>query len=178
MINIKKYKSNIMGTFTYFIISIMLFMLPITLLMWTFINSDEVIYALFVFPVFFIVILFMIIFSNIINLIAWIFIKPTIYIYDNFFSYKNKNVKYVDVEKIVFDKGTVSKTGGGTPCSITFHRDNQILCEITSPSYIASMIIIKRCRNAKIILVSKFSKIVFSSMYIVALIIWLLMLFM
>lgn len=84
------------------------------------------------------------------NLIAMIFTKIQVYVYDTYFQHLHYKVNYLDVKKIIFDLGIIGKTGS-TPCSITFFDEEyRMLSSIDNPSFIMMFIVLSRCKNAKV----------------------------
>ena len=109
----------------------------------------------------FISVAFIIIF-NIINLIILIFIKHDLFLHKDRIVYTANEVKlegisipseceikYEDVGFIVVKYGYIKRYSSGEPTRLEIYdKYNDLVMEINNPSFIASLIILKRCKSA------------------------------
>ena len=143
---IMKFKRNFLLTYILFFNSLMMFiMTPILMIMLSFV--DDVKNMLFMVPVMFVLLTVLTIFLNIINMITWPFSKKIVHIGNNEISYNNKTIIISDITKIYFDLGTVNKFNGGTPCCLSLYIKDKVELSITHVSFIALLVIIKKCKK-------------------------------
>ena len=143
---IMKFKRNFLLTYILFFNSLMMFiMTPILMIMLSFV--DDVKNMLFMVPFMFVLLTVLTIFLNIINMITWPFSKKIVHIGNNEISYNNKTIIISDITKIYFDLGTVNKFNGGTPCCLSLYIKDKVELSITHVSFIALLVIIKKCRK-------------------------------
>ena len=141
-----KFKRNFLLTYILFFNSLMMFiMTPILMIMLSFV--DDVKNMLFMVPVMFVLLTVLTIFLNIINMITWPFSKKIVHIGNNEISYNNKTIIISDITKIYFDLGTVNKFNGGTPCCLSLYIKDKVELSITHVSFIALLVIIKKCKK-------------------------------
>ena len=141
-----KFKRNFLLTYILFFNSLMIFvMIPILMIMLSFV--DDVKNMLFMVPFMFVLLTVLTIFFNIINMITWPFSKKIIHIGKNEISYSNKTIMISDITKIYFDLGTVNKFNGGTPCCLSLYINDKVELSITHVSFIALLVIIKKCKE-------------------------------
>ena len=109
----------------------------------------------------FISVAFIIIF-NVINLIILIFIKHDLFLHKDRIVYtanevklegisipSEREIKYEDVGFIVVKYGYIKRYSSGEPTRLEIYdKYNDLVMEINNPSFIASLIILKRCKNA------------------------------
>ena len=109
----------------------------------------------------FISVAFIIIF-NIINLIILIFIKHDLFLHKDRIVYtanevklegisipSEREIKYEDVGFIVVKYGYIKRYSSGEPTRLEIYdKYNDLVMEINNPSFIASLIILKRCKSA------------------------------
>ena len=134
-----------------------------------------------------IVYLVLVVAVNIINLIIWIFAKAKLTVYKERITYADhtvrlqgmemnceREIKLEDVGYIHFDYGALSRYGGGSPCILSlFDMHNDLIMEIKNPSFIATLIIIKRCKQADKNIVRKWFVILCAVLYSIAAIVLL-----
>ena len=151
----KKYKSNYVFTFVFFFFNLSLSFFPGIFLMWIITNPDEMGSALYIFPLYGVLLVFFLIVGNAIHFLISIFTKYVVFIEDNILTVKGKKtltkrINLSEVRAIKFSQGTVSKYSKGTPCSISlytgFHSNS--IC-IENPSFFLICSVIRRCKNAK-----------------------------
>ena len=141
-----KFKRNFLLTYILFFNSLMMFiMTPILMIMLSFV--DDVKNMLFMVPFMFVLLTVLTIFLNIINMITWPFSKKIVHIGNNEISYNNKTIIISDITKIYFDLGTVNKFNGGTPCCLSLYIKDKVELSITHVSFIALLVIIKKCKK-------------------------------
>ena len=141
-----KFKRNFMLTFILNFNSLIIFiMTPLIMIMIGII--DDVINALLIIPLMLIVLTVLSIFFSIINLITWPFSRKVIYIEKNQISYNNKTLLFTDITNIYFELGTINKTNGGNPCCLTLYKDDTIAMSITHISFIALLVLLKKCKG-------------------------------
>lgn len=152
----KKYKPNYMLTIMFQICNMYLSFVPGIFLFWLFANPNEAGGAWGIFPVTFAIILFFTIFGNLIHFIISIFTKHKVFIDEDSITIKGKKIltqsmRFEEVAHVVFDQGTISKVGGGEPCSITLFKLGYVeSITITNPSFFTICEIQKRVRHVKI----------------------------
>ena len=151
----KRYKSNYLFTPMFQLCNLFLSTFPGAFLMWLFLNPNEAKEVLYIFPMYIIIILFFTLLGNIIHFLISIFTKHKVFIEGDTITLKGKNIetqsmKLSDVKFVTFDQGTITKYGGGTPCSIgLYSSDYSQAVEISNPSFFMIIEINKRCRTAK-----------------------------
>ena len=151
----KKYKPNYMVTPMFQICNAFIGMGPGIAIMWVMINPEKKNDVLYVFPVYLSIILFMIIFGNIIHLIISIFKKHRVFIDNEFLIVKGKReltqkIKLCEVKNIIIDHGAISKVGG-KPFSINlFNDDYSQGINIDNPSFFMVVEILNKCKYSKV----------------------------
>lgn len=151
----KKYKPNYLVTPMFQICNVFIGMGPGITIMWVMINPEKINDALYLFPVYFFIILFIIIFGNIIHLIISIFKKHRVFIDNEFLIVKGKKeltqkIKLCEVKNIIIDHGAISKVGG-KPFSINLFNDDYRQCvNISNPSFFMVVEILKKCKYSKV----------------------------
>lgn len=108
---------------------------------------DNIINSLLTIPLMLIVLTVLSIFFSIINLITWPFSKKIIYIEKNQISYNNKTLLFTDITNIYFELGTINKTNGGNPCCLYLYKEDTLAMSITHISFIALLILLKKCKG-------------------------------
>lgn len=152
----KKFKSNYMVTIMFQLCNIFLITFPGVFLMWLLLNPDDQQGVLYIFPTYGILILFFIVFGNVIHFITTIFTKYKVFIYENKIEIKGKKIltksmNLSDIKHITIDQGTITKYGGGTAFSINMFNDNcSESLQINNPSFFMIIYLIKKCKNAKV----------------------------
>ena len=152
----KKYKPNFMVTIMFQICNMFIAMFPGIAVMWMMLNPKDIKGVLYIFPTYFVLILFFIIFGNIIHFIISLFKKHRVFIDDEFLIVKGEKeltqkIKLCDVKNITLDQGTISKVGGGTAFSINlFNEDYSQSVNISNPSFFMAIEIIRKCKCARI----------------------------
>ncbi len=140
-----KFKNNYVNDLIIILVTLFFAMITFMICQLLFVNPDELkdflnggIYVVLILSFLTIVIL------NLINFVVNLFIKPKFYLYDNYFIYKNKQYDYVNIYRMEYFVGYMSKTSR-TPCKlIIYDRQMERLC-IDNPSIIMMLIIKKRC---------------------------------
>jgi regulatory protein YycH of two-component signal transduction system YycFG len=90
-----------------------------------------------------------------IHFLISLFTKHKVYIDEESITIQGKkivtqSIKIEDVCHVIFDQGTITRYGGGTPCSITlFDSDYNKSVIIENPSFFMICELQKRCKNAK-----------------------------
>lgn len=152
----KKYKPNYMVTIMFQLCNMFIAMFPGIAIMWIILNPKDIKGVLYIFPTYLVIVLFFIIFGNIIHLIISLFKKHRVFIDNEFLTVKGKKeltqkIKLCDVKNITLDHGVISKVGGGTAFSINlFNDDYSKSVNISNPSFFMVIEIIKKCKNAKV----------------------------
>lgn len=152
----KKYKSNHMVTIMFQLCNMFLITFPGVFIMWLLLNPDDQQGVLYIFPTYGLLILFFIVFGNLIHFITALFTKHKVFIYDNKVEIKGKKIitnsmNLDDIKHIIIDQGTITKYGGGTAFSINLFNDNYSdSLQINNPSFFMILCLIKNCKNAKV----------------------------
>lgn len=152
----KKYKSNYMVTIMFQLCNMFLITFPGVFIMWLLINPDDQLGVLYIFPTYGLLILFFIVFGNLIHFITALFTKHKVFIYDNKVEIKGKKIitksmNLDDIKHIIIDQGTITKHGGGTAFSVNLINDNYSdSLQINNPSIFMILYLIKNCKNAKV----------------------------
>ncbi|MBQ8292567.1 MAG: hypothetical protein IJX78_02020 [Bacilli bacterium] len=142
-----KFKPNYVNNLIIAMITLFISIYPMLLAIFLIIDPSVVKDFLPTIPGLFIISILFIVGSNLINFVIGLFIKPKMYIYQEGFIYKNKEYKYIDISKMEFDIGSISRTRSD-PCVLTLYLKNKGLLEIRHPSIIMTLIIKKRSYDA------------------------------
>ena len=143
-----KFKPNKLATFIIAITVMFISLLPFLMITYIKYGKEDISPFLMFFEIIILIIIIDFFFS-LFNLIAMLFTKVQVIIYDKFFKHLYYTVYYEDVKLIVFDLGELGKTSI-TPCSITFfNEESKMLVSLDDPSFIMCLILIKKCKNAK-----------------------------
>ena len=147
----KKYKSNYMFTLMFQLCNALLSFFPGTIIMWIWLNPDEAEYAIYIFPLYILLILFFAILGNIIHFLICLFTKHKVYLDKETITVTEKgSMKLDDIRFIIFDQGYLTRYGGGKPCSVQlFNADDSENLEIRNPSFFMILSLFKQCKNAK-----------------------------
>lgn len=152
----RKYRSNYLVTIMFQLCNMFLITFPGVFLMWILLNPDDTEGVLYIFPTYGILVLFFIVFGNVIHFITTIFTKHKVFIYDNKIEIKGKkiltkSINIGDVRHIIIDQGTISKTGSVTAFSINlFNNDYSESLQINNPSFFMIVDLIRNCKNARV----------------------------
>ena len=150
----KKYKSNYMFTLMFQLCSLFLSFFPGLFIMWLIINPNESEGVLNIFPLYIDLILFFTVLGNAIHFLISLFTSHTVFIDENTIRVEGKRIltesmSLEDVNYVVFDQGTITKYGGGSPCSITLHNTNaNKSLSINNPSFLLICELQKRLKHA------------------------------
>ena len=185
---IMKFKSNYTLAYLLLMAVVFIIMAPIITVMLLLMDKDlSTAEILAYMSIFVIVYLVLVVAVNIINLIIWIFAKAKLTVYKERITYADhtvrlqgmemnceREIKLEDVGYIHFDYGALSRYGGGSPCILSlFDMHNDLIMEIKNPSFIATLIIIKRCKQADKNIVRKWFVILCAVLYSIAAIVLL-----
>ena len=138
----KKYRFNYLFTFMFQLCSLFISFFPGIFLMWLLINPNEAEGVLYIFPLYIVLILFFTVLGNAIHLLISIFTDYHVYIDEKNITIQGKRIftqsmSLEEVNYIVFDQGTITKYGGGSPCSITlFDASYNKSLTINNPSFL------------------------------------------
>lgn len=150
----KKYKANYLFTPMFQLCSFLISLFPGILVMWLLLNPDEAKGVSFIFPMYIFLFLFFTVLGNVIHFLISLFTKHTVFIDENAITIQGKKIptqsmSFEEVKHVVFDQGTTSKYGGGTPCSITLHDINyDRSLTINNPSFWLIFELQKRLKHA------------------------------
>jgi len=150
----KKYKFNYLFTVMFQLCSFLISFFPGIFLMLLLINPNEGEGVLYIFPLYIVLILFFTVLGNAIHLLISIFTDYHVYIDEKNITIQGKRIltqsmSLEDVNYIVFDHGTITKYGGGSPCSITlFDASYSKSLIINNPSFLLICNLQKRLKHA------------------------------
>jgi len=85
---------------------------------------------------------------NVFTLVTLPFQEYYVFLYDEYFVHNNITVNYRDVSRIEIDSGELSRYSRGTPCSLNFFIDGELITSIKKPPFTLTFILLKRCRYA------------------------------
>ncbi len=150
----KKYKPNYMFTIMFQLCSLFLSFFPGIFIMWLVLNPNEAEGVLYIFPLYIVLILFFTVLGNVIHFLISLFTKHSVHIDEKTITVQGKRIltqcmPLEDVNYVVFDQGTISKYGGGAPCSITLYDikyDKSLT--IKNPSFLLICELQKRLKHA------------------------------
>jgi hypothetical protein len=92
-----------------------------------------------------------VVFCGTLMLISWPFTKYKVFLEDKCFYYEGgTRVWYCDVTEIVFDSGFAGKGGSNEHCCLDCYGGNKMLFSVNHPSLVMTVLLIKRCKNAKV----------------------------
>lgn len=141
-----KFKRNFILTFILNFNSLVFFILtPLIIIMIAII--DDIINSLLAIPLMLIVLTVLSIFFSIINLVTWPFSRRVIHIEKNQISYNKKTLLISDITYIYFELGAINKTNGGNPCCLSLYKGDTIAMSITNISFIALIVLLKKCKG-------------------------------
>ena len=150
---VKKFKPNMMTTFMFAMLHLIIpfsFAFPIEFYI---LDPDRYTTAEFLcmIPLVWGILALLLILCCVLNLLTFPFTKKTVVVHDRYFSYQNTNIKYSDVARIEFDAGVIHRHGGNEPCCLDFYANNDdLVLSIDHPSLIMTLLLIRRCKTAKV----------------------------
>ena len=148
----KKFKPNKLTTFMFAMLEILAPFgvgTPVMILLMG--NENYSLYEILsFFPLFFIMLVLIVAFCCALNLITLPFTKYTVYLFDDYFSRGNTEVRYDTVTRIEIDSGFVRRFGGNEPCCLDCYAGDELLISIEHPSLLMSFLVWRRCNNAKL----------------------------
>lgn len=150
----KRYKSNYLFTISFSLCNIFLSLIPGLAIMLIALNPDEPEGPVYLLLLFAIMIMGFLVFGNALHFLICLFTNYTVAIDKDTISVKEKNklpqsMKLEDIRYVVFDEGTVTKYGGGTPAAIILYNEGcKESVEISNPSFLMICQLQKRLRNA------------------------------
>ena len=150
----KKYKPNYMFTIMFQLCNLFLSFFPGFVIMWICLNPEEAASALYVIPLYIVLILCFVVLGNVFHFIICLFTKHRVYIDETSVTVKGKRImeqtmKLEDVSLVTFDQGMITRYGGGTPCSLNlFNADRSESIRISNPSFFMILNVQKRCKRA------------------------------
>ena len=163
-----KFKCNKGITFVWSIILMFGCIFPGMLIYSFFNKSEDKYFSLIDLFYLFLVLVIIIIITNIISLIISLKDNDYVLINEDYFVYKEKSVNYLEIKYIKYNFGETPRHTRWTKASINFYDDNEdLFFFIDNPSFIMSIILIIKCKNAKF-------KIIDLSKYLIMMFIFLL----
>ena len=99
------------------------------------------------------------------NIISFFFNEDIVEVYDNYFRYKENEIEYSKIYKISYDFGETPRHTKWKNCSINFYNEEgDLFFYIDKPSFMMTLVLVKKCKNAKF-------KFLFNKSYFVIMII-------
>ena len=81
---------------------------------------------------------------------SFFFNSSVVEVYDEYFRYQESDLEYSKVFKITYDFGETPRHAKWKSCSINFYDEyGDLIYFIDDPSFIMSLVLIKKCKNAK-----------------------------
>ncbi len=166
-----RFKRNFFSTYILFFNALMILgITPMLISMFAIMDVEDSPNPISMLGIILVVLLVLDIFFCIVNIVTWPFSKKDIILKNNSIIYNNKAINILEIDKIYFELGEMSRTSIH-PCCLLLYKNNQLELSITHISFIALIIILLKCRKVSKRLAPKSLLIIGGITYSIAIII-------
>lgn len=166
-----KFKRNFFSTYILIFNTLMIVgITPMLIAMFSIFDVEESPNPISMVGIILVVLLVLDIFFSIVNIVTWPFSKKDIILKNNTIMYNNKTLNILEIDKIYFEFGEMSRTST-QPCCLSLYKNNQLELSITHISFIALIIILLKSKKVPKRLAPKSLLIIGGITYSIAIII-------
>lgn len=142
-----KFKRNFFSTYILIFNTLMIVgITPMLIAMFSIFDVEDSPNPISMVGIILVVLLVLDIFFSIVNIVTWPFSKKDIILKNNTIMYNNKILNILEIDKIYFELGEMSRTST-QPCCLSLYKNNQLELSITHISFIALIIILLKCKK-------------------------------